>query len=158
MPPSALLNYSTVVPANNKWAWNASSRRSLRNLPEYLIDVKHVYRFSYDQSVNEVEDQFAQGAAPGGDLTLDDQPRAFFGEVYAKGEGLVRQAPAVPASVPYLTGEVSFRVSREAVGDFLRVSSPYYPSSREELEALLRDFPPCSIRCSMRPRGARPWP
>ena len=148
MPPSGLLDYSTVVPANNKWAWN-SSNQSQRNLAEYLIDVKHVYRFSYDRTINEVEDRFAQGAAPGGDLTFDDQPRSFYGEAFAKGEGLVRQIPAVPASVPYLTSDVSFKLSREAVKDMLRASSPYFPSSREEMESLLQRFPACTIRFLM---------
>jgi hypothetical protein len=47
MPPSARFGFVTRVPANNKWAWNKTT--ALKNLPEYLIDVNHVYRFTYDQ-------------------------------------------------------------------------------------------------------------
>ena len=71
MPPSARFDFVTRMPANNKWAWNQTS--ALKNLPEYLIDINHVYRFTYDQGLNDIEDEFAQGAASGGDLSFDGQ-------------------------------------------------------------------------------------
>ncbi len=131
MPPSARFDFVTRMPANNKWLWNQT--RALKNLPEYLIDVNHVYRFTYDQGLNAIEDEFAQGAASGGDLSFDGQLYEFFGEAVTKGEGLVRQSPAVPASVPYLSNRITFTVSKDAALDIITSKAKYYPTSESEV-------------------------
>jgi hypothetical protein len=60
------------------------------------------------QGLNDIEDEFAQGAASGGDLSFDGQVYEFFGEAVTKGEGLLKQSPAVPASVPYLSNKYAY--------------------------------------------------
>jgi len=53
MPPSHVFTYTTRIPTNNKWSWEVNSD-SLLNLPEYLLDVNHIYRFSYDGAYSAV--------------------------------------------------------------------------------------------------------
>jgi hypothetical protein len=134
MPPSARFDFVTRMPANNKWAWNETS--ALKNLPEYLIDVNHIYRFTYDQGLNDIEDEFAQGAASGGDLSFDGRVYEFFGEAAAKGEGLIPRSPAVPASVPYLSNKITFTVSRDAAMDIIASKAQYYPTAESEVRLI----------------------
>ncbi len=104
-----------------------------------------IRRFTHDQGLNAVEDEFAQGAASGGDLSFDGRVYEFFGESVTKGEGLIPQSPAVPASVPYLSNRITFAVSQDAALDILASKAKDYPASEREVRELLGRFPPCVL-------------
>ena len=53
MPPSHTFSFTTRMPANNKWKWEGNGD-SLLNMPEYLLDVNHIYRFNYDEAYSQV--------------------------------------------------------------------------------------------------------
>ena len=51
MPPTYHFQFQTDVPVNNKW-FMADESSSVKNLPEYLIDINHVFMFTYDDAVS----------------------------------------------------------------------------------------------------------
>ena len=54
MPPSHEFSFTTNIPINNKWSWSSANEKTLSNQPEYLIDINHVYYFSYDSVSNSI--------------------------------------------------------------------------------------------------------
>jgi hypothetical protein len=138
MPPTHHFEYTTRVPVNNKWIWDDAGA-SLSNLPEYLIDVNHIYRFGYDNDVNSVEDEFATNAAPGGDMDSNGFLHQFFGEINNRGLGA--NGNLYPANVPYLSNTITFTLSDTAVDDIAKYDPIGYPTKKSEIKKLLQKMP-----------------
>jgi hypothetical protein len=109
------------------------------NLPEYLIDVNHIYRFTYDQDYNAIEDEFSTNARPGGDVDANGTLYRFFGEINTRGLGPGDRH--VPANLPYLTNTIQFELSDTAVDDILRYEPEGYPTKRKHVCKLLEAIP-----------------
>lgn len=91
-----------------------------------------------------VEDEFAVGAAPGGDIDSDGKIHQFFGEISTRGLGLKDNFTA--ANVPYLANKVYVEVSPDmAFKDIKKYKPIGYPTKDDEIRDLLKKFPPVAI-------------
>ena len=82
MPPTHNFVFEEVMPFNNKWSWNPDTSDAASvdiNVPEYVVDVLNTFYFTYDTNYLNVEDQFSQNTAAGGDpIRFTTQTEQFF--------------------------------------------------------------------------------
>ena len=97
MPETFVFDFVTDLPINNKWdkgslveglsATAAGTIKSQIQTPEHNVEFEHIYHFSYDKDVAQVDKSFAQHVQVGGDLDQYGKAHTFFGSLDYRGLG-----------------------------------------------------------------------
>ena len=97
MPETFVFDFVTEMPINNKWdraslvaglpAAGAETVKAQVQPPEHKVEFEHIYHFSYDRDVAQVDKAFAQHVQVGGDIDQYGKAHTFFGSIDYRGLG-----------------------------------------------------------------------
>jgi len=150
--PQWKLDFSGMLPINNKWNKSISTPEGIRNDLEYVISTSKVFHFTYSSSSTVAEHQWSHSMAKG-DVTAEQNFMAYGGanEFIGPGKSTGRYhatAELMPADIPMLFEQVQIIASPMAVKDVLECTTTPkgWPSNPEEITSLIEEFDPIDLK------------
>eukprot|EP00708_Paratrimastix_pyriformis_P001989 GAFH01000726.1.p1 GENE.GAFH01000726.1~~GAFH01000726.1.p1 ORF type:complete len:1225 (+),score=493.28 GAFH01000726.1:264-3677(+) len=158
MPPTHKLHMLYQHPLTSKWFVPEEARSCpLGQLPVYSVSFSTEYYLTFDSSVQQVENKFAEGLPSEGDTDETGSAHYFSGMARVMESDsaypVTSQRIEIPATLPLVSTRLYWNLTETYLADIISKKPPNWPTKADQIEAVAAGFPALDLAWTLEPLG-----